>query len=85
MRLTSNIKKKKKEEQEKEEIDKPEEIDPMAEATKNMNYLMPVMSVSISLIAPLGLALYWLVNNLVMIIEKLLMNKFIKTEGEENA
>ena len=85
MRLTSNIKKKKKEEQEKEETNKPEEMDPMAEATKNMNYLMPVMSVSISLIAPLGLALYWLVNNLVMIIEKLLMKKFLKTEGEENA
>ena len=82
MRLTSNIKKKKKNE---EETDKPEEMDPMAEATKNMNYIMPVMSVSIALIAPLGLALYWLVNNIVMIIEKLLMNKFLKTEGEENA
>jgi len=82
MRLTSNIKKKKKD---AEETDKPEEMDPMAEATKNMNYLMPVMSVSIALIAPLGLALYWLVNNIVMIIEKLLMNKFLKTEGEENA
>ena len=82
MRLTSTIKKQKNDE---EETDKPEEMDPMVEATKNMNYIMPVMSVSIALIAPLGLALYWLVNNLVMITEKLLMNKFLKTEGEENA
>ena len=82
MKLTSNINTKKKEQEGKEESN---EMDPMAEASKNMTYLMPVMSVSIALIAPLGLALYWLVNNLVMIIEKLLMNKFLKTEGEENA
>ena len=50
-----------------------------------MSYIMPVMSVSIALIAPLGLALYWLVNNILMIVEKLVMNKFMKTEGEENA
>ncbi len=82
MRLSTNIKKKKKEEDGKEE---PNEMDAIAEANKNMLYIMPVMSVSISLIAPLGLALYWLVNNILMIVEKLIMNKFLKTEGEEDA
>lgn len=82
MRLSTNIKKKKKEEDRKEE---PNEMDAIAEANKNMLYIMPVMSVSISLIAPLGLALYWLVNNILMIVEKLIMNKFLKTEGEEDA
>lgn len=82
MRLSTNIKKKKKEEEGKEE---PNEMDAIAEANKNMLYIMPVMSVSISLIAPLGLALYWLVNNILMIVEKLIMNKFLKTEGEEDA
>ena len=80
MRLTANIKKKKKEEG-KEETN---EMDALAEANKNMMYIMPVMSVSISLIAPLGLALYWLVNNLLIIIEKILMNKFLQLGGEDN-
>ena len=75
-------KKKKKEENGNEEKN---EMDAIEEANKNMMYIMPVMAVSVSLIAPLGLALYWLVNNLLMIIEKVIMNKIIKTEGEENA
>lgn len=64
-----------------EEDDKNEE-DPMAQANKNMSLLMPVMAVSISLIAPLGLALYWLTNNILMIAERLILNKFVKVEEE---
>lgn len=81
MRISTNLKKKDKEEGE----EKKDEMDAVAEASKNMMYIMPVMAVSISLIAPLGLALYWLINNLLMIIERLAMNKYLKTEGEENA
>ena len=50
--------------------------------TKQMNIMMPIMSVSIALIAPLGLALYWLVSNLLMIVEKLILNKVLKDEEE---
>lgn len=83
MKISTNMtKKKKKEDGENEEKN---EMDAIEEANKNMMYIMPVMAVSVSLIAPLGLALYWLVNNLLMIIEKIIMNKFIKTEGEKNA
>lgn len=56
---------------------------PMEQANKNMMYIMPIMSISIALVAPLGLALYWLVNNILMIIERLVLNKVIKEE--ENA
>ena len=80
MRLSTNIKKKKK----KEDGSETNEMDAINEANKNMAYIMPVMSVSISLIAPLGLALYWLVNNILNISEKLILNKFLKTEGEED-
>ena len=80
MRLSTNIKKKKK----KEDGTESNEVDAINEANKNMAYIMPVMSVSISLIAPLGLALYWLVNNILNISEKLILNKFLKTEGEED-
>ena len=41
-----------------------EEYDVMEQTNKMMSWMMPVMSVSISLVAPLGLALYWLVNNI---------------------
>ena len=51
-----------------------------------MLYMMPIMSVMIAFIAPLGLALYWLVNNILMIIERVLIDKFIvPKEEEENA
>ncbi len=52
---------------------------------KNMSLMMPILSVSISLVAPLGLALYWLVNNLIMIAERLILNKIISKEDNENA
>ena len=40
------------------------------------------MSISIAVIAPLGLALYWLVSNILMIVERLVLNKFLKNEEE---
>ena len=57
-----------------------EEYDAMAQTNKMMSWMMPIMSVSISLVAPLGLALYWLVNNIVMMIERLVLNKMIKED-----
>ena len=54
--------------------------DPMAQTSKNMSYMMPLLSISIALVAPLGLALYWLVNNVLMIIERLILTKVIKEE-----
>ena len=56
-----------------------------AQMNKNMSLMMPILSVSISLVAPLGLALYWLVNNITMIIERLVLNKIFSKEEEENA
>ncbi len=67
-----------------------QESDEMLESMQQMNnsmlYMMPIMSISIAVIAPLGLALYWLVSNILMIIERLIINKFIgDKEEEENA
>ena len=62
----------------KEETPEEEEYDAMAQTNKMMSWMMPIMSVSISLVAPLGLALYWLVNNIAMIAERLILNKIIK-------
>ena len=54
----------------------------MAQSNKMMSWMMPIMSVSISLVAPLGLALYWLVNNLLMIGERLVLDKVMKDDEE---
>ncbi len=72
-----------KKEENKSDEDKlsPEEMS--EQMNKSMTWFMPIMSVSISLIAPLGLALYWLINNILMIAERLILNAFLKSEGEE--
>lgn len=77
MRLTNNMQTVKKDENEE-----PSEMEAVMQANKSMTYIMPIMSISISIIAPLGLALYWLVNNLLMIGERLILNKFLKEEEE---
>lgn len=82
MKLTSNNKTKKKEEIKDTKSLTVKEEDPMEEMNKNMMLLTPVMSVSISLVAPLGLALYWLVSNILMIIEKLVINKFLEAKED---
>ena len=84
MRLTTSMNKKSKEEKEKENKDKEKdkEQDAMEEMNKQMNMMMPIMAVSIACIAPLGLALYWLISNIMMILERLVINKFVNDEEE---
>ena len=54
------------------------EMDAVMQTNKMMSWMMPIMSISIAFIAPLGLALYWLVSNILMILERLILNKVIK-------
>ena len=89
MRITNPTKKQEKQENLEENEDekslaKPEDdFDPMAQMNKNMNMMFPIMYVAVALVAPLGLALYWLMNSLLMIIERLILNKLLKDEEEE--
>lgn len=77
---------KKKEKTDKLAEEGSNEVDIMAQTNKNMSYMMPILAISISFIAPLGLALYWLTNNVLMIAEKLILNiVFNKKEEESNA
>ena len=78
-----NNKDKKILEKENKEVKKEQEDLDMAEQmNKNMSWFMPIMAVSISIIAPLGLALYWLVNNILMIFERLILNKILDSKEE---
>lgn len=75
----SNLKNKKKDEtsEEKEGESENTELEAVEAMNKNMMFIMPIMSVAISFVAPLGLALYWLVNNVLMIAERSVINKIL--------
>ena len=61
-----------------------EQLESMQQMTNSMNYMMPIMSIAIALIAPLGLSLYWLVKNVLQLGERVLLNRFIKDKEEVN-
>ena len=60
-----------------------QEFDPVAQMNKNMTYMFPIMYLAVALIAPVGLALYWLMNSVLIIIERLILNKVLKEEEEK--
>lgn len=59
------------------------EMDAVMQTNKMMSWMLPIMSISIAFVAPLGLALYWLISNLLMIVERIILDKVIKQEDEE--
>ncbi len=65
------------------EVKEENEMDAVMQTNKMMSWMMPIMSISIAFVAPLGLALYWLINNILMILERLILDKVIKQEDEE--
>ena len=86
MKLTLNMQQKGKNKKEKEgkDLEKGEdEIDMLQNTNKTMSYMMPIMAFSISLVAPLGLALYWLMSNVLMIVERIFLNAVISEKEKE--
>lgn len=78
IRMTTKMQTSKKENEEKTE-----EMQSMEQMNKSMSYMMPIMSISIAIIAPLGLALYWLVSNILMILERIIINKIMSSKEEK--
>ncbi len=69
-----------------EKSDENESLEAMQEMSKGMNYMIPIMSISIAFIAPLGLALYWLISNILIIVERMIIDKIYEFKEErENA
>lgn len=90
VRMTINMQKKQADKDKKKDVviedgkvQEEEEINPMEQMNKSMMYMMPIMSIMIAIIAPLGLALYWLVSNILMIIERLIINKIMSYKEEK--
>lgn len=90
VRMTINMQKKQTDKDNKKDVviengkvQEEEEINPMEQMNKSMMYMMPIMSIMIAIIAPLGLALYWLVSNILIIIERLIINKIMSYKEEK--
>ena len=79
IKITTNMQNKKNKKEivvaKEGEGEEPDPMEQMQQMNKSMMYMMPIMSVMIAAIAPLGLALYWLISNILMIIERLIINK----------
>lgn len=98
IKLSNNItNKKKKEDKEKEEKaeskelivkdknkeESEETLENMQQMTRSMNYTIPIMSVAIALVAPLGLSLYWFISNVLQLLERIVVNKVVEKKQEE--
>ena len=93
IKITNSFNKKKKDEKkaitdgtDNTNQEEPNELEAMEAMNKNMMYMLPLMSVFIAFIAPLGLALYWFISNVLIIIEKIIIDSVMKhKEEKENA
>lgn len=88
IKITMNAQKKQQEKNNKNSSEEKTSDDEFTESMNQMNntmlYMTPIMSISIAIIAPLGLALYWLVSNILMIFERLIINKIMGAKEEED-
>ena len=91
IKITMNAQKKEKANKNKDVIVQNEEktkedelTESMGQMNNTMLYMTPIMSISIAAIAPLGLALYWLVSNILMIFERLIINKIMSSKEEKD-
>ena len=91
IKLTNNMNNKKKDKKkaitdgtEVLPAEEPNELEAMEAMNKNMMYMLPLMSVFIAFIAPLGLALYWFVSNVLMIIERLIIDAVMRHKEEKD-
>lgn len=90
IKINNNMTKKKKDDKKAitdgtnmEVQNEPNEMEAMEAMNKNMMYMIPLMSVFIAFIAPLGLALYWFVSNVLMIIEKIIIDAVMRHKEEK--
>ena len=83
MKMTLNMQNKGKDKKEEKEGQDETAEDMLQSTNKSMSYMMPIMAFSISLVAPLGLALYWLMSNVLMIAERIFLNIIMSKKEEE--
>ena len=83
MRMTTNHRKKKNPKAIGDGTQSNDQVqDTTEQMTKSMSMITPIMAVSIAFIAPLGLAMYWFVSNLLMIIERVVIDKYVSSKED---
>lgn len=82
IKLTTNMQnnKNKKDENKDKDNEKGDMEESMAQMNKSMSYMMPIMTLFIAFIAPLGLALYWFISNVLMIAERFIITKILDSK-----
>lgn len=56
---------------------------PGSSQMKTMTLVMPIMSVFFSIVLPVGLGIYWIINSVLMTIQQIAMNKYLDKIGIE--
>ena len=56
---------------------------PAASMNKSMNVMMPIMTGIFTFTLPSGLGLYWIVSNLMQILQQYLLNQYFKKKGDD--
>jgi YidC/Oxa1 family membrane protein insertase len=87
IKMTSNVqetKKSKNTNTDEQQSEQDEAMESMQQMNKSMTYMMPIMSIFIAFITPLGLALYWLISNVLMIVERIIIDTIEKRKEKLN-
>lgn len=56
---------------------------PAASMNKSMNLMMPIMTGIFTFTLPSGLGLYWIVSNLMQMLQQYLLNQYFKKKGDD--
>ena len=57
---------------------------PDSGSMKTVLYVMPLMSVYFGFILPASVGIYWITNNVLMVVQEFLLGKFIKHQESKN-
>lgn len=67
----------------KEEKKKPQQDDPSAQMTKSMTMMMPIMTGFFTFTLPSGLGIYWIISNVMQIIQQFCLNKYFDKKEDD--
>lgn len=67
----------------KDEKKKPQQDDPSAQMTKSMTMMMPIMTGFFTFTLPSGLGIYWIISNVMQIIQQFCLNKYFDKKEDD--
>lgn len=67
----------------KDESSKKQQDDPSAQMTKSMTMMMPIMTGFFTFTLPSGLGIYWIISNVMQIIQQFCLNKYFDKKEDD--